>query len=184
MPVIKIWCLPKCSERKLNRVFDRIVAAAVSVRELGLKDKHSMTVLFPTDMMKFGLGTEIIIEVTGLFIKPERTEEVRNRLAEQLGKTIKELFPKAMVECFVSPFDPTQGFWTNSRMGRRHRPTAAELREKLSTLPVRRGDPHHDRNVLEQAFTLRPRRSDRDDLPSLHGRRDGRGSHPLSGGVE
>ena len=99
MPVIKVWCLPKCSERKLNQIFERIVSVTVGVRELGLKDKHSMTVLFPPDMMKFGLGTEIIVEVTGLFIKPERTEEVRNRLAERLGKTLKELFPKAMVEC-------------------------------------------------------------------------------------
>jgi hypothetical protein len=127
MPVIKLWCLPKCSERKLNKVFEAVVAAVVSVRELGLKDKQSMTVLFPPDMMKFGLGTEIIIEVTGLFDKPERTDEVRQRLAEKLGKTIRELFPNAMVECFVYPFKPDQGFWTNPRMGRRHEPTRDEL---------------------------------------------------------
>lgn len=117
MPVIKVWCLPKSTERKLNQVFEGIVKAVESVPELGLKGKHSMTVLFPPDMMKFGLGTEIIIEVTGLFIKPERNNEVRNRLAERLGKTLEEHFPKAMVECFVFPFDHNQGFWTNSRMG-------------------------------------------------------------------
>lgn len=87
-----------------------------------------MTVLFPPDMMKFDLGTEIIIEVTGLFIKPERSEEVRNRLAEHLGKTLEEHFPKAMVECFVFPFDPKQGFWTNPRIGRRHKPTAEDFK--------------------------------------------------------
>ncbi len=127
MPVIKVWCLPKSTERKLNQVFEGIVKAVEGVPELGLKGKHSMTVLFPPDMMKFGLGTEIIIEVTGLFKKPERTAEVRNRLAERLGKTLKEHFPKAMVECFVFPFDPKQGFWTNPRMGRRHKPTAEDF---------------------------------------------------------
>ena len=99
MPVIKVWCLPKSTERKLNQVF------------------------------------EIIIEVTGLFKKPERTIEVRNRLAERLGKTLKEHFPKAMVECFVFPFDPEQGFWTNPRMGRRHKPphkeTDLEMQNRL-----------------------------------------------------
>lgn len=128
MPVIKLWCLPKCSERKLNQVFEAVVAAVVSVRELGLQDKHSMTILFPPDMMKFGLGTEIIIEVSGLFDKPERTDEVRQRLAEKLGRTVKDLFPKAMVECFIDPpFKPKQGFWTSPRMGRRHKPTRDEL---------------------------------------------------------
>jgi hypothetical protein len=128
MPVIKVWCLPKSTERKLNQVFAGIVKAVEGVPELGLKGKHSMTVLFPPDMMKFGLGTEIIIEVTGLFIKPERNDEVRNRLAGRLGMALKEYFPKAMVECLVYTFDPTQGFWMNPRMGRRHKPTAEDFK--------------------------------------------------------
>jgi hypothetical protein len=129
MPIIKVWCLPKSTELKLNKVFKDIIKVIESVPELGLKGQNSVTVLFPPDMMRFGLGTEIIIEVTGLFIKPERTPEVRNRLAERLGKTLKEHFPKAMVECFVFPFDPNQGFWTNPRMGRRHKPTPKELKK-------------------------------------------------------
>jgi hypothetical protein len=128
MPVIKVWCLPKSTERKLNALFESIVKAVEGVPELGLKGRHSMTVLFPPDMMKYGLGTEIIIEVSGLFEKPERTTGVRNRLAEGLGKTLKEHFPEAMVECFVFPFDPAQGFWTNPRMGRRHKPTAQDFK--------------------------------------------------------
>lgn len=72
-----------------------------------------MTVLFPPDMMKFGLGSEIIIEVTGLFKKPGRTARIRNQLAKQLGAAIETHFPKAKVECFIGPFDPKQGFWTN-----------------------------------------------------------------------
>jgi hypothetical protein len=123
MPVIKVWCLPKLSERKLNEVFKGIVSAVESVTELGLKGERSMTVLFPIDAMKYGLGSEIIVEVTGLFVKPERTDGARHRLAQAIGIVIKGQFPEAMVECFVYPFDPAQGFWTNSRMGRRHKPT-------------------------------------------------------------
>ncbi len=115
MPVIKVWCLPSLNESELNQVFEDLVKAVEGVPELGLKGKDSITVLFPPDMMRFGLGTEIIIEVTGLFEKPERTEEVRNRLAEYLGKTIIKHFPSSMVECFVFPFNVKQGFWTRHK---------------------------------------------------------------------
>ena len=85
-----------------------------SVAELGVKDEKDITCLFPPDMMQYGLGTEIIVEVTGLFMKPDRTDEVRQRLAERIGKAVQEQFPSTdNVECFVYPFDPNQGFWTS-----------------------------------------------------------------------
>lgn len=127
MPVIKVWCLPSSSESKLNQVFEDIVKVFEDIPELNLKGTHSMRVLFPPDMMKFGLGTEIIIEVTGLFINLQLGDKIFRRLAERLGKTLKEHFPKAMVQCFVFPFDPSQGFWTDPRMGRRHKPTAEDF---------------------------------------------------------
>lgn len=126
MPVIKVWCLPKVGERKLNQVFKGIVSAVESVSELGLKGEQSMTILFPTDMMKYGLGTEIIVEVTGLFVKPERTPEVRQRLAEAIRCVIRGFFEKAMVEVFVFPFDPAQGFSMNPRAVQRHKSTEPE----------------------------------------------------------
>ncbi len=92
MPVIKVWCLPEIDEPKLNALHKSIVRAVVSVEELGIKDENDMTCLFVPDMMKYGLGSEIVIEVTGLFAKPERTDEVRQRLAERLGQAVKELF--------------------------------------------------------------------------------------------
>ncbi len=139
MLVIKVWCLPKSTEHKLTQIFKGIVKAVESVPELGLKGKYGITVLFPPDMMKFGLGSGIIIEVTGLFIESERDVEVRNRLAERLGWTLKEYFPQAMVECIVFPFDPKRGFWTNPQMGRRHKPTASDLVEKYP--PIDPGTP-------------------------------------------
>jgi hypothetical protein len=129
MPVVKVWCLPKLSQKKLEYLFVEIVRAVKKFPELNVKGERDMVVLFPTDAMKYGLGSEIIVEVTGLFVKPELTDGVRQRLAQALGITIKGLFPKAMVECFVYPFDPAQGFWMNPRMGRRHKPTKQEMED-------------------------------------------------------
>lgn len=103
MPVIKVWCLPSQTEEQLRAMHKSIVAAVVAVPELGLKDETEMTTLYPPDLMAYGLGTEIIVEVTGLFEGPKRTDEVRQRLAEGLGKAIRTFFPDALVECFVHP---------------------------------------------------------------------------------
>ena len=111
MPIIKVWCLPQESEEQLRLVHKSIVSAVVAVSELGLKDQNDMTVLFPTDMMKYGLGEEIIIEVS-LFEKPERTDEVLNRLAVNVGMSLKRIYSKAKVECVVTTFNPRRGFWT------------------------------------------------------------------------
>ena len=116
MPVIKVWCLPEdLNEDKLQVLFWDIVAAVTGVEELGLKDEKDMTILFPPDRMRWGLGEDIIVEISGLFEKPERTEEVRNRLAQRVGKLIKGHFPSAYVECLVQTFNPISGFWASER---------------------------------------------------------------------
>ena len=114
MPVIKVWCLPAGqTESDLRRLHQNIVAAVVAVPELGVCDETKVTCLFPPDMMQYGLGSEVIVEVIGLFEKPERTPEVRNRLAKNIGERVKFLYPKALVEVLVyPPFNPTvNGFW-------------------------------------------------------------------------
>ncbi len=116
MPIIKVWCLPaNQSEHELRMLHKIIVGAVISVKELGLKDQNDMTCLFPPDLMKYGLGEEIIVEVTGLFDKPERTDEVRQRLAKELGEAIHILYPNAKVECTVEVINPAKGFWTSAR---------------------------------------------------------------------
>ncbi len=114
MPVIKIWCLPVQDEHALQTLHKAVVAAVVGIPELKLKDETDMTVLFPPDMMKYGLGSEIIVEVGGLFKKPERTDSVLQRLASDLGGAVELLYPEAKVECFISPpIDPAKGFWAS-----------------------------------------------------------------------
>ncbi len=112
MIVIKVWCLPSDqSEDDLNRLHRAIVEAAVSVPELCLQDENDMVCLFPADLMAYGLGEEIIVEIDDLF-DMSRSQGVRMRLAECVGKSISTLYPEAKIQCFVSSLDPSRGFWT------------------------------------------------------------------------
>jgi hypothetical protein len=116
MPIIRVSCLPgNHTELYLRKLHKAIVAAVVSISELGLKGEEDMTTLLSPDMMQYGLGSDIIVEIFGLFEKPARTARVRNRLAEVVGKVLKDLYPKARVECFVSPFRINQGFWSSTQ---------------------------------------------------------------------
>lgn len=114
MPVIKIWCLPEgLHELSLKTLHREVVAAAVSVEALGLRGEEDMTVLFPPDMMKYGLGTDIVIEAV-IARKPERTIEVKNELARKLGKVVQKMYPDARVGCFVSSSHIDDGVWSST----------------------------------------------------------------------
>ena len=116
MPHIKVWCLPQMEEEKIKELFDSIVAAVLSVKELGLKDETEMLVCFPPDMMRYGLGTEIMVEVSELWDRPKRTPEIRSRLTRMLGIAVEEIFPEAVVAVRLDPpFNPSDGFWTNKK---------------------------------------------------------------------
>ena len=113
MPIIKVWCLPGGqSENKLRLLHQEIVAGVVEISELGISNEKQITCLFPPDLMSYGLGEEIIVEVTGLFSKPERTREVRNKLAKSIGQRVKKLYPNSMVEVLVYPFtQDVNSYW-------------------------------------------------------------------------
>jgi hypothetical protein len=62
-------------------------------------------------LLSEGLGEEIIIFVEGLFETPERTDEVRKKLAMNLVDEAHQSFLKAnLIECIVRPLNPKQGF--------------------------------------------------------------------------
>ena len=115
MIVIKVWCLPfEQSEDDLNRLHQAIVKAAVSVPELCLQDENDMTCLFPADLMKYGLGEEIIIEIDGLPDIPRKDLTVREQLAKCVGESVSMLYPKAKIKCSVREFNPSEGVWTSA----------------------------------------------------------------------
>ena len=113
MITIKVWGLPNAIEDKLNRLHKAIVEAVVSISELGFKNEKDMVCLFPADLMKYGLGEEIIIEIDGVPDMPGKNLTVYEQLAQYVGKTVLALYPDAMVECFVEEFRPSAR-WTNN----------------------------------------------------------------------
>jgi len=112
MIVIKVWCLPSDqSEDALNLLHKAIVEAVISVSEGGVKDENDMVCLFPTDLMKYGLGEEIIVEISGLpSILPEDLT-VREQLAMQVAESVVKLYHKAKVQCSVRGPDPSEKVW-------------------------------------------------------------------------
>lgn len=115
MIVIKVWCLPSDqSEDDLNRLHRVIVKAAVSIPELCLQDENDMTCLFPADLMKYGLGEEIIVEIDGLPGILRENLIVREQLAKCVGESVSALYPKAKIKCSVREFSPSQGVWTSA----------------------------------------------------------------------
>jgi len=113
MPVVKVWCLPAdLTEEQLQALHRSIVDEAVSMPEFGIKDEKHITVLFPPDMMKYGLGSEIIIEVlTGVFHRLELPDEYKTKFARAMVRAVKRLHPGPMVECFIQPFKQEDGFY-------------------------------------------------------------------------
>ena len=111
MPILLVYGIPEdVKEKQLSEFCEVLKDSVCLIKELGITKKQ-VSVFFPKDRLKEGLGEEIIIFVEGLFEKPERTKKVRAVLAEQMATTTKIFFSKAkLVECFVKPFNPSLGF--------------------------------------------------------------------------
>ena len=117
MPVIKTWLTPEMREEQFNELYNALWSAVEDVPELGLSQSRpqEVTFLFPSDRMKKGLGQYLIVEVGRLTPKSERTLDVRNQLARELGGVLVAFFRDIMfVEVFVDP----DGFWSWTRKER------------------------------------------------------------------
>jgi hypothetical protein len=108
-PVIKVWCLPPGqTEDDLRRLHQEIVHTMGLIEELALKDENDTICLFPPDQMQYGLGSEIVIEVIGLF----QATHLKQSLARRLSNAVAAFYPKAEVQCFVTTFrQDEEGFW-------------------------------------------------------------------------
>ena len=60
-PVIKVWCLPNCVESAYEGLFQSIVKRLIITGEI--KTEDDLLVLFPPDLMRYGLGREIFVEI-------------------------------------------------------------------------------------------------------------------------
>lgn len=139
MPNIKVWGLAApnnthwgVSERSrsddfryladLRRLRDNMVKAMLEIKELDLGSGKEVNCLFPEDTVREMYSRQILIEVT-LFAEPERTDEVRRRLAEALVGEVEGWWRSAglrkpeLIECFVHLFDQRQGYSSLSKEG-------------------------------------------------------------------
>jgi hypothetical protein len=111
MPILVVYGIPSdATQKKLESFCGSLIKAVYTIPELELKP-GDISVFFPGDLMHSGLGEEIIIFVEGLFEKPERTEDVRQRLAKDLIAVAYKYFSSSnLIECLVRPFNPKSGF--------------------------------------------------------------------------
>lgn len=110
MPALIIYGVPEDKSGMLEELTNNLVNAITSVDELKLKTSD-VSCFYPRDLMSKGLGEEILVFVDCLTDKPERTEAVRNKLAKAIVDTVVRYFSDAnLVECFIRPFNPEQGF--------------------------------------------------------------------------
>jgi len=105
MLTIKVWCLPKLSQKKLEKLLWDILEAirdTDGMTEAGHTGTGNVLVLFPKDMMKFGLGDEVLIETEGLNATETTTfARFRQELAKKLGQVVQKHVPKAQIDSRV-----------------------------------------------------------------------------------
>jgi len=112
MPIIIVYGIPSnTTGNRIERFSDSLIKLTCRIPELNLTEDQ-VSYLFPRDMMDWVESPdEIFIFVEGLFDKPERTEDVRKKLAQTLVDCAIGHFRQAkLVECFIKPFDPRLGF--------------------------------------------------------------------------
>jgi len=110
MIIVKVWCLPEMTEEQLNGLHEAIVEMFVA-SETGVKNENDLMVLFPSDMMKYGLGKQIYFEVSGNICINDGYS-----LVSITGKVILSHFPKSNVygEAAICKYGRRQ-FWSSGK---------------------------------------------------------------------
>ena len=112
--VIKLYCLPEMNEHQLQQLHKVVVETALTALDgFNVKSEQDMLVLFPPDSMKYGLGSEVLVEVDLPMHPAVRGENLLPEIAEKFGKTVKKFLPKdTFVQCTPYRFDPANS-WTS-----------------------------------------------------------------------
>lgn len=105
-PVVKVWCLPHDQpEQDYNKLHAAIVDVVVETN-FGVHHQNDMIVLMPMDLMKKGLGEEIVVEISFYKVKPP-SDSGCFRVLYNVCRVVKELYPDAYVQGEIShPFLP------------------------------------------------------------------------------
>ena len=100
MPVITIQGIPRdaCSDAQLIQLIEAIQGAASGIGALKIT-REDVTVFMPADLVRQGLGEELIIQVTGLVPKRERTAKVKERLLMAIRAELAEFAEQHIHAC-------------------------------------------------------------------------------------
>jgi len=91
-PTVKIWCLlHDHPEPWLVNLQETIVKQVVELANAGIHNENDMTVLFPPDLMKKGLGQEIVVEI-------DSVHEDQIQMTEVILKVVKSFNRNAFVQ--------------------------------------------------------------------------------------
>lgn len=116
MPFITVWNNDPFNHESAY-LRDGLRRACLGIKELGLTKDEDVTVYIVCNPHPSYDGGPVIIIVELLFDKPERTLEVRQRLAASLGEAMKAYYRKGSygdreVEVAVKRFNPERdAFW-------------------------------------------------------------------------
>jgi hypothetical protein len=112
-PVITLSCLPgDLTEERLREIHRALVEAMEDSKIFGIHGEESIICLFAPDMMRYGLGTEVVVE--GKWFPEDGTlEKDWSELAYRVGKAVQSLFQHSFVQCILRGFGAERGFWTS-----------------------------------------------------------------------
>jgi phenylpyruvate tautomerase PptA (4-oxalocrotonate tautomerase family) len=97
MPVISVSLLPlDLHQEEYEGLVESVRETVTRVLELKETD---VSVLLPSDLCNKGLGEEIIVSISGLFDQPDRTAELKQRLCEEVAKTVWEFAEAHVPQC-------------------------------------------------------------------------------------
>lgn len=99
MLIIKVWRLPALGAKELEELCKHLLAAAVSIRGLGIRQTE-VACLFPKDAEAHGIPCDILLELTFADV-PEWKDTLGTRLENKLVSVLKDAFPKARIKCFA-----------------------------------------------------------------------------------
>jgi len=113
---VKVYCLPaSLSEVRLREIHRGIVNAMIDTRELQVRGEEDFITLFIPDMMQYGLGSEILVEID-LNNDPELDRKSRNVIAERIGYVMVDALGNVKIQCRVYTFKEENGFWSWPRL--------------------------------------------------------------------
>ncbi len=106
MPVVTVYGVPpETPVQQLEKMINDLQFMIAGAKTMNI-EPSDVSVFFPSDLVRNGLGEEIIVFISGIYNKPERTQQVLRMVARRVGDIIKRsYFPNAMVEVFAQPVD-------------------------------------------------------------------------------